>query len=127
MSNDQGCTCRIGSINYECPRYADDSRRETDDATAARIARELAAMREAAAARPPERVGSATYGPAGGSVLFPSAYGAAQQLRAPGKTFTRSDILAILRGHLALAQQRPAEMNERDAIRALIAVFESLE
>ena len=51
----------------------------------------------------------------------------AHQLRAPGKMFARSDILAILKGHLALAQQRPPEMNERDAIRALIAVFENLE
>lgn len=45
----------------------------------------------------------------------------------PQKMFTRAEVLAVLRGHLALATARPPEMNERDALRALITVFERME
>lgn len=65
-----------------------------------------------------------------GGILCPAVpvgIGVAQSIRSPGKMFSRSDILAILKGHLALAYARPPEMNERDAIRALITTFENLE
>lgn len=65
-------------------------------------------------------------GPQAGA-LYVGTQGVAEQTRAPGRLFSRETILAILKGHLALATARPPEMNERDAIRALITVFENLE
>lgn len=69
---------------------------------------------------------SAGFGPHGleslSASLKPAAYGLAQQLRAPGKMFSRSDILAILRA------QRGVAGNVADAEhQKLINIFESIE
>lgn len=49
-------------------------------------------------------------------------YGVAQQARAPGKMFSRSDILAVIRAHRGVAG------NVADAeYQKLIAAFEAME
>lgn len=56
------------------------------------------------------------------AVPRPATYGVAQQLRAPGKQFSRSDILAIIRAQRAVAG------NVADAeYGKLLAIFESIE
>lgn len=64
--------------------------------------------------------------PAGTPVLgldaLTSAYGVGQQARAPGKMFSRSDILAVIRAHRGVAG------NVADAeYQKLIAAFEAME
>jgi hypothetical protein len=55
--------------------------------------------------------------------------GIAQQLRAPGKMFSRSDILAILRGRLATLKAGAPDVPEsaRFEIEYVIRIFENLE
>jgi hypothetical protein len=51
-------------------------------------------------------------------------YGIAQMLRAPGKTFTRQEVLAVLRSQLATV---PAGGGEERFAKALICIFEAME
>jgi hypothetical protein len=56
-----------------------------------------------------------------------SNHGVAVHLPSLRQHIPRSDILAILRGHLALSMARPPELAERDMLRALITIFETME
>lgn len=56
-----------------------------------------------------------------------SNHGVAVQLPSLRQHIPRSDVLAILRGNLALSMARPPELTERDMLRALITIIENLE
>lgn len=62
--------------------------------------------------------------------MYGQAHGVAEMIGAPGKMFSRSDILAIIKGEKARASRLTSleqQMVTRHTCDALVAIFENLE